>query len=77
MGRIVRDPPELAPILERLQIGGEEGWLQLMGRFRRLFRGAAGRPQSLQREREQHGGRVMQGCSSAARSSCELTRRTA
>jgi len=54
-------PQELAPILERLQIGSEEGWLQLMGRFSRLFRRAAGRPQSLQRECEQHGCRVMQG----------------
>ncbi len=54
-------PQDLAPILERLHIGGEEGWLQLMGRFSRLFRRAAGRPQSLQREREQRGCRVMQG----------------
>jgi hypothetical protein len=54
-------PPDLAPILERLHIGGEEGWLRLMGRFSRLFRRAAGRPQSLQREREQRGCRVMQG----------------
>ncbi len=54
-------PQELAPILDRLHIGGEEGWLQLMGRFSRLFRRAAGRPQSLQREREQRGCRVMQG----------------
>jgi hypothetical protein len=54
-------PQDLAPILERLQIGGEEGWLQLMGRFSRLFRRAAGRPQSLQQEREQRGCRVMQG----------------
>jgi hypothetical protein len=54
-------PQDLAPILERLQIGGEQGWLQLMGRFSRLFRRAAGRPQSLQQEREQRGCRVMQG----------------
>jgi hypothetical protein len=52
---------DCAPILERLHIGGEEGWLQLMGRFSRLFRRAAGTPQSLQREREQRGCRVMQG----------------
>ena len=54
-------PEELSPILERLQIGGELGWLQLMGQFSRLFRRAAGRPHSLQREREQRGCRVMQG----------------
>ena len=54
-------PPELAPILERLHIGGEEGWMQLVGQFSRLFRRAAGRPQSLQREREQRACRVMQG----------------
>src|SRR5579859_5588292 len=40
-------PQDLAPILERLQIGGPAGWLQLMGQFSRLFRRAAGRPQSL------------------------------
>src|SRR6516162_8445937 len=54
-------PADLAPILERLHIGGEEGWMQLMGRFSRLFRRAAGTPQSLHREREQRGCRVMQG----------------
>ena len=54
-------PQDLAPILERLHIGGEEGWLRLMGRFSRLFRRAAGRPQSMQRERDQRGCRVMQG----------------
>jgi hypothetical protein len=54
-------PPDLAPILERLQIGGEAGWMQLMGQFSRLFRRAAGRPQSLQQEREQRGCRLMQG----------------
>ncbi len=54
-------PARLAPILERLQIGGEAGWLQLMGQFSRMFRRAAGRPQSLQREREACGCQVMQG----------------
>ncbi len=53
-------PPDLAPILERLHIG-DEGWMQLMARFSRLFRRAAGRPHSLQKEREQRGCRVMQG----------------
>ena len=33
-------PQDLAPILERLQIDGE-GWFQLIGQFRRLFRRAA------------------------------------
>jgi hypothetical protein len=54
-------PQDLAPILERLQIGGEAGWMQLMGQFSRMFRRAAGRPQSLQQEREQRGCRLMQG----------------
>jgi hypothetical protein len=53
-------PSHLAPILERLHVS-DEGWLQLMGRFSRLFRRAAGRPQSMQREREQRGCRLMQG----------------
>ena len=53
-------PAGLAPILERLQVS-DEGWMQLMGRFSRLFRRAAGRPQSLQREREERGCRLMQG----------------
>ncbi|MBI3860928.1 MAG: hypothetical protein HY290_03440 [Planctomycetia bacterium] len=53
-------PSDLAPILERLQIG-EEGWMQLIGQFRRLFRRAAGRPQSMQKEREQRACRLMQG----------------
>ena len=53
-------PADLAPILERLHVGGE-GWMQLMGQFSRLFRRAAGRPQSMQREREQRGCRLMQG----------------
>jgi len=53
-------PQDLAPILERLHIGGE-ACMQLMGQFRRLFRRAAGRPQSLQRESEQRGCRLMHG----------------
>ena len=53
-------PQDLAPILERLQIDGE-GWFQLIGQFRSLFRRAAGRPHSMQREREQRGCRLMQG----------------
>ena len=53
-------PHDLAPILERLRVS-DEGWMQLMGRFSRLFRRAAGRPPSLQREREQRGCQLMQG----------------
>lgn len=53
-------PSDLAPILERLQISND-GWMQLMGRFRRMFRRAAGRPQSMQLERDQRGARLMQG----------------
>lgn len=53
-------PADLAPILERLQVS-DEGWLQLIGQFSRMFRRAAGRPQSLQREREERGCQVMQG----------------
>ncbi|HEY3964683.1 MAG TPA: hypothetical protein VGM05_09055 [Planctomycetaceae bacterium] len=53
-------PPDLAPVLERLHIG-DEGWMQRMARFSRLFRRAAGRPSSLQKEREQRGCRLMPG----------------
>jgi len=53
-------PADLAPILERLQVS-DEGWMQLMCRFTRLFRRAAGRPQSLQCEREARGCQLMQG----------------
>jgi len=66
-GRQIREdkrgviPSDLAPILERLHIGGEAGWLELMGQFSRLFRRAAGRPQSLAREGAQRGCRLMQG----------------
>jgi len=44
-------PADLAPIVERLHVDSD-GWLKLMGRFGRLFRRAAGRPQSMQIERE-------------------------
>jgi hypothetical protein len=53
-------PADLAPILERLRVDSD-GWLKLMGRFSRLFRRAAGRPQSMQIEREARGCRLMQG----------------
>jgi hypothetical protein len=36
-------------------------WMQLMGRFSRMFRRAAGRPQSMQRDREQRGGHLAHG----------------
>ena len=53
-------PQDLAPILERLHIESD-GWMQLMAKFRRMFRRAAGRPQSMQLEREQRGCQTMQG----------------
>jgi hypothetical protein len=53
-------PQDLAPILERLHVS-DEGWMQLMGRFSRLFRRAAGRPQSMLSEGAQRGCRLMQG----------------
>ena len=53
-------PQDLAPILERLHIS-DDGWLTMIGQFRRMFRRAAGRPQSMLRERDQCGSRLMQG----------------
>lgn len=44
-------PVDTAPILDRLQISGES-WLELITDFCRLFRRAAGRPESLKREAE-------------------------
>lgn len=41
-------PDDLPPILERLHVTGA-AWLDLMTRFSRLFRRAAGRPDSLRR----------------------------
>jgi len=41
-------PVDLPPILQRLEISGG-AWLDLMTRFHRLFRRAAGRPESLRR----------------------------
>lgn len=59
-GKPGRIPAHLAPILKRLGIGGD-GWMQLVGRFDRLFPRAAGRPASLDREREARGCKLMQG----------------
>ena len=65
-GRQIRDdkpgaiPADLAPILARLKLS-DDGWLKLMKGFSRMFPRAAGRPQSLQREREQLGCQLMQG----------------
>ena len=42
-------PSDVAPILDRLQISGES-WLELIADFCRLFRRAAGRPESLKRD---------------------------
>ena len=52
-------PQQMAPILERLKIT-EDGWLLLMRRFRRMFRRAAGRPQSMVDERQRRGCQLMQ-----------------
>lgn len=60
-GRVLRSekrgviPADLAPILERLQIT-EQGWLQLIARFGRLFRRAAGTPASILRDSQKRGG---------------------
>src|SRR5262249_12508147 len=53
-------PLELAPILERLRVNGE-GWLQLVQRFSRMFRRAAGRPASLRRHADKWGRRRLPG----------------
>jgi hypothetical protein len=53
-------PANVVPILERLKIT-DDVWMELMRRFRRMFRRAAGRPQSMQQERERRGCRLMQG----------------
>ena len=52
--------PELAPIFERLSLN-EESWLQLIHNFRRKFRRAAGRPESLSKEAHKHGCQKMPG----------------
>ena len=39
----------------------QEGWLQLVGGFSRMFRRAAGRPGSLRREADKWGQRRMPG----------------
>lgn len=53
-------PAHVAPVLERLQIGGES-WLKMMARFHRLFKSAAGRPSAMQRECEARGTRSIHG----------------
>ena len=52
-------PTELAPILVRLGID-TNGWCELVRNFGRLFRRAAGTPQSLARETARRGQRYMQ-----------------
>ena len=47
-------PAELAPILDRLTMDAD-GWLKLMRDFRRKFRRAAGRPESLTKEAQKYG----------------------
>ena len=53
-------PAHVAPILERLHVGGES-WLKMMVKFHRLFKSAAGRPKAMQQEREQRGTRSIHG----------------
>jgi hypothetical protein len=53
-------PAELAPVLERLQISGAS-WVGLVKNFGRMFRRAAGTPQSLAQEAARHGRRWLQG----------------
>lgn len=53
-------PPDVAPILERLNLSSE-GWLNLLYDFRRKFRRAAGTPASLMKEAQKRGCRRMQG----------------
>jgi hypothetical protein len=53
-------PPDLCPILQRLNLSGE-GWLKLVHDFRRKFRRAAGTPASLAREANKRGCRKMHG----------------
>ncbi|MBS0262828.1 MAG: hypothetical protein JSS02_12820 [Planctomycetes bacterium] len=50
-------PSALAPILERLSLGGE-GRFKLIHDFRRKFRRAAGKPESLTKEAQKQGGRM-------------------
>ena len=49
-----------AAILER-QSPTDESWMNLVRDFRRKFRRAAGRPESMQKEAEKHGCRKMYG----------------
>jgi len=53
-------PADVAPILDRLQISGES-WLELIGEFGRLFRRAAGRPESLKRHAEKRQAKRTEG----------------
>jgi hypothetical protein len=53
-------PSELAPILERLQIAGES-WLDMVLNFRRWFRRAVGRADSLAAEAASRGRRWLHG----------------
>ena len=53
-------PSQLAPILERLGIDSR-GWCDLVSKFGRLFKRAAGSPESLSREAARRGNSWMQG----------------
>ncbi|MBS0261398.1 MAG: hypothetical protein JSS02_05530 [Planctomycetes bacterium] len=50
-------PSQLAPIFERLSLGGES-WFKLIHDFRRKFRRTAGKPESLTKEAQKPGGRM-------------------
>jgi hypothetical protein len=53
-------PAEMHPLFARLQISGE-GWFDLIQDFSRLFRRAAGRPESLATEAARRDRRSLQG----------------
>ena len=65
-GRQIREdkrgaiPEDAPPILERLNLNGEN-WLNLVHDFRRKFRRAAGTPESLAKEAQKRGCQKMHG----------------
>ena len=61
-GKRGRIPPDLAPILTRLQITNDS-WVDMVKNFGRWFRRAAGRQESLAEEATRRGCRWVQGVS--------------
>jgi hypothetical protein len=53
-------PSDLAPVFERLSLN-DETWLKLIHDFRRKFRRAAGRPESLTKEAQKRSCRKLDG----------------